>query len=45
MGKAFCRLWREITKVLKWILKNQSLLRLVLRMGYFIFKLLERMEK
>lgn len=45
MKKTFCRLWREITKVLKWILKNQSGLKLVLKVGYFIYKLLERIEK
>ena len=45
MKKRFSRLWQEIAKVLKWILRNQSLLRLVLKVGYYIFKLLERIEK
>jgi len=38
------RLWQEITKVLRWILKNQSLLKLALRFGELIYKLIKYFE-
>lgn len=45
MTRAFGRLWQEITKVLRWILRNQSLLKAVLRFGVLIYKLIGYFEK
>lgn len=33
-------LWQEITKVLRWILRNRALLKTVLKLGVLIYKLL-----
>lgn len=41
MKKWLDSLWQEITKVLRFVLKNPSLLKMVLRLGYLICKLLE----
>lgn len=38
--KVFGRLWQEITRVLRWILRNQSLLKLVLKLGYIVYRLI-----
>ena len=43
MGK-LDSLWQEITKVLKWLIKNRALLKMVLRLGFIIVKLLEHIE-
>jgi hypothetical protein len=45
MRKQFGSLRQEIAKVLRWILRNRSLLRLVLRVGYYIYSLLKHLEK
>ena len=45
MKERFGRLRQEITKVLRLILRNQSLLRLVLRLGYYIYYLLAHLER
>ena len=41
MVKKLGRLWQEIAKVPRWILRNQALLRFVLRVGFYIFKILK----
>jgi len=41
MKESFNRLWQEIAKVIRWILKNPSLLKKVLRLLYLISKLIE----
>lgn len=40
MKKQLGSLWQEITKVLRWILRNQALLKTVLKFGVLIYKLL-----
>lgn len=41
MKNWFGRLRQEITKVLRWILRNQALLRVVLRVGVYIYRILK----
>lgn len=41
MKKLFGRLRQEITKVLRWILRNQALLKVVLRLGVYIYRILK----
>ena len=44
MKKWYGRLWQEIAKVLRWILRNQTLLRFMLRVGFYIYKILKHFE-
>ena len=44
MKKWLGSLWQEFTKVLRWILRNQSLLKSALRLGVLIFKLIRWFE-
>lgn len=44
MKNWFGRLWQEITKVLRWILRNQALLRVALRVGAYIYKVLKHID-
>lgn len=44
MKKWLDSLWQEIAKVLRWILRNQSLLKTVLRLGVLIYKLIGYFE-
>lgn len=40
MKETFGRLWQEITKILRWILRNKALLKAVMRLGVIIYRLL-----
>jgi len=44
MKKGFGRLWQEIAKVPRWLLRNQALLRFVLRLGLYIYKILKHID-
>lgn len=44
MKKKLGRLWQEIAKVLRWILRNRSLLKTVLRLGVLLYKLIGYVE-
>jgi hypothetical protein len=41
MKNWFGRLWQEVAKVLRWILRNRALLRFMLRVGFYIYKILK----
>ena len=44
MKKSLGSLWQEFTKVLRWILRNQSLLKSAMRLGVLIYKLMKWFE-
>lgn len=44
MENWFGRLWQEITKVLRWILRNRALFRVMLRVGVYIYKVLKHID-
>jgi hypothetical protein len=45
MKRKFGKLRQEIAKVLRWLLRNPSVLRLVLRVGFLIYSLLKHLDK
>lgn len=44
MKKWFGRLWQEIAKALRWILRNQALFKVILRVGFYIYKILKHIN-
>lgn len=44
MKGTFDRLWQEVIKALKFLMRSPSLLKTVLRLGFLIYRLIEWYE-